>query len=104
MSMYLGVRGTDGKIRDVSDSNGYPMQLTGSNVKDAFEGTANTTKTYVSKMQGFSIQNDGAANLTFTIGGLTITVKPTEGYEDRFDPFTSVQIITTGAFRAVVRG
>lgn len=80
------------------------VTLNDSNVKDAFEGTASDTKTYQSKMRGFSIQNDGAANLTFTINGLTITVKPTEGYEDNFDPFTSVQITATGAFRAVVRG
>lgn len=33
MSTYLGVIGTDGKVRNVSDSNGYPVSLTGSNVE-----------------------------------------------------------------------
>jgi hypothetical protein len=55
-------------------------------------------------MSGFAVQNDGNANLTFTINGLTITVKPTEGFEDIFEPFTSVQVNATGAFRAVVKG
>jgi hypothetical protein len=73
-------------------------------VQDAFADTANVTKTYSSSMSGFAVQNDGTTNLTFTINGLTITVKPTEGFEDIFEPFTSVQVNATGAFRAVVKG
>lgn len=34
MSTYLGVLGTNNKIRDVSDSNGYPVKLTDNTVKD----------------------------------------------------------------------
>jgi DNA replication protein DnaD len=52
MSEQLIVRGTDGKIRDVSDSNGYPIQQTGSKVIGptllatitAAQFTASTTK------------------------------------------------------------
>lgn len=73
-------------------------------VKDSFEGTISITKTYTSSMRGFSIQNDSTENITFTINGLTIKLKPTEGFEDYFEPFTSVQITSNGAFRAVVRG
>lgn len=74
------------------------------NVKDSFEGTATVIKTYTSPMRGFSIQNDSAENITFTINGLTIKLKPTEGFEDYFEPFTSIQITANGAFRAMVRG
>jgi hypothetical protein len=104
MSIYLGVKGTDGKIRDVSDSNGYPMQLTSSNVKDSFSGSANVTKPYATQMRGFSLVNDGAPDVTFTIGGKTITVKQNETFDALFDPFTSVTVTATGAFRAIVKG
>lgn len=73
-------------------------------IKDAFEGTTSITKTYTSNMRGFFIQNDGTDIITFTINGLTIKVKPTEGFDDYFEPFTSIQITSTGAFRALVRG
>lgn len=104
MSEQLIVRGTDGKIRDVSDSNGYPMQLTGSNAKEPFSGSANITKTFTQSMRGFVISNDGAADLTFTIGTATFTVKTGEVFSEYFSPFTQVTVTTTNAFRAYGRG
>ncbi|MGF9711634.1 hypothetical protein [Paenibacillus naphthalenovorans] len=94
----------------VQGSNGASnVQLTGSNVKDAFSGSANVTKNYLppeypTPMRGFSLVNDGAPDVTFTIGGKTITVKQNETFDGLFDPFTSVTVTATGAFRAVVKG
>jgi hypothetical protein len=73
-------------------------------IRDSFENVTSITKTYTSPMRGFSIQNDSTDIITFTINGLTIKLKPTEGFEDYFEPFTSVQITANGAFRAMVRG
>lgn len=81
----------------------------GTVVKDSIIGSANVTKTYNSSMYGFGIVNDasrddtGASDLTFTIGGLTIVVKPRESFDNLFTPFTSVSITATKPFRAVVR-
>lgn len=74
-------------------------------VKDYITGTSSITKNYSTQMTGFAIQNDGDSDLSFTINGLTITVKSTDGpWEDAFDPFTSVTITANSAFRAVVKG
>lgn len=94
----------DSTFTQVSANNGLHVQVTGSNVKDYIEGTVNVTRTYGTPMRGFAIQNDGTQNLTFTINGMTIPVKPTQGWDDTFDPFTTVQINATGAFVAVVKG
>lgn len=72
-------------------------------VKDAFNGTTSVTKAYGSPMFGFAITNDGLANLTFTINGLTISVMPGETFDDLFEPFNGVAITATDAFRSVVR-
>lgn len=72
-------------------------------VKDVINGTSNVTKGYASPMFGFGIVNDGLADLTFTINGLTVTVKPGESFDDLFEPFTGVVISASGAFRSVVR-
>ena len=67
--------------------------------KQPLNGSGNTTITFTSPMQGFVIVNDGSTNLTFTINGDTYTVKPNEKFPECFEPFTSVTIVTTGAFR-----
>jgi hypothetical protein len=63
---------------------------------------ANPITTFPSKRYGFSIMNDGTADLTFTINGNTRTVKPGEGYSSLFEPFTSLTIDSTSAYRAEV--
>lgn len=68
--------------------------------KEPFSGSANTIKTFTSAMNGFVISNDGAADLTFTIGTDTYTVKAGEVFEDLFESFTEVTINSTVAFRA----
>lgn len=72
-------------------------------VKDAFSGSVSVSKTYPIDMFGFGIVNDGVADLTFSIGTFTITVKPGETFDDLFEPFTTVVVTATDAFRAVVR-
>lgn len=72
-------------------------------VKDAFNGSTTTTKTYLTNMYGFAIVNDGDSDLTVSINSFDIVVKSGESFEDLFDPFTTVTITGTSAFRAVVR-
>lgn len=72
-------------------------------VKDAFNSSAPVTKSYNSQMSGFGIVNDGEADLSFTINEFTIIVKPHETFDDLFEPFYSVTVTATDAFRAVVR-
>lgn len=74
----------------------------GSIAMEAWEGSANITQTFTSNRYGFSVVNDGTADLTFTINGQTRTVKPGESYSALFEPFTSVTINATSVFRAEV--
>jgi hypothetical protein len=62
----------------------------------------NPITTFPSNRYGFSIINDGTADLTFTIQGNTRTVKPGENYSALFEAFTSLTINATGAYRAEV--
>jgi len=72
-------------------------------VKDAFNGSTTVTKTYQNNMFGFGIVNDGTSDLTVIINGFNIVVKSGEAFDDLFDPFKTVTITGTSAFRAVVR-
>lgn len=78
-------------------------------LKDAFSGSTTITKTYTTEMFGFGIVNDTevgsdtAADLTFQINGFEITVKPSEAFDDLFEPFQTVTVTATGPYRAVVR-
>lgn len=69
---------------------------------EAWEGSSNITQTFTEDRYGFSIVNDGTTDLTFTINSQTRTVKPGEAYNALFDPFTSITITTTSAYRAEV--
>jgi len=53
---------------------------------------------------GLAISNDNLVNnLTFTVNGLTITVKTNETFDDDFEGFTSITV-HSGSFRLVLRG
>jgi hypothetical protein len=82
---------------------GNPLPI-GLVAKEPFSGSANMTKTFTTTMRGFVISNDGAADLTFTIGAYTFKVKAGEVFEETFAPFTSVSIVATSAYRAYGRG
>lgn len=72
-------------------------------VKDIVNGTASVTRTYGMNMYGFGIVNDGLSDITVRINNIEIIVKPTESFDDLFDPFQTVTIEATDAFRAVIR-
>lgn len=69
---------------------------------EAWEGSTTITKTFSSNRYGFSIVNDGTADLTFTINSQTRKVKPGEAYSSLFEPFTTLTITATSAYRAEV--
>jgi hypothetical protein len=83
--------------------NGAPYyRERGSVAMEAWEGSSNVTKTFTSERWGFAVVNDGTADLTFTINGQTRKVLPGEGYSALFEPFTTVTISATSAYRAEV--
>ena len=90
---YEPIHGRDG-------ANSF-IQL-GTVAMEAWEGSVNITKTFPSNRFGFSIANDGTADLSFTINGNTRTVKVGESYEALFEAFTSVDIVATSPYRAEV--
>lgn len=90
---YEAIEGKDG-------ANSFIQK--GTVAQEAWEGSVNITKTFPSNRYGFSIMNDGTADLTFTINGNTRRVKPGEGYNALFTAFTSVTIEATSAYRAEV--
>lgn len=92
-NQYEVIEGRDG-------ANSF-VQL-GTVAQEAWEGSADITKAFPSNRFGFSIINDGTADLTFTINGQSRTVKSGEGYSALFDAFTQVTINTTGTYRAEV--
>ncbi|MGM7721176.1 chitobiase/beta-hexosaminidase C-terminal domain-containing protein [Metabacillus sp. Hm71] len=72
-------------------------------IKDYFEGNSTIKKSYQEDMMGFRITNDhNSTDLTFTIHGITISVKPKETFKGKFAPFRSVAINTTVPYRATV--
>lgn len=84
-------------------ANGGPYYThRGTIAMEAWEGSANITKSFANNRYGFSVINDGTADLTFTINAQTRTVKPGEAYSALFEPFTTVTINATSAYRAEV--
>lgn len=80
----------------------YYMFQRGTIAMESWEGSANITKTFDSIRYGFSVLNDGTTDFTFTINGQTRKVKPGEAYSALFEPFTTVTITATSAYRAEV--
>lgn len=69
---------------------------------EAWQGSVDSVQSFGSNRYGFSIANDGANDVTFTINAQTRTVKSGETYSALFEPFTSVTITATSAYRAEV--
>ena len=72
-------------------------------IQEAFSGNSTITYTCKNPSYMFSIKNDGGSNLTFTINGITITVKPGEVFEDYFEVFNNVIVTTTVSYRALIK-
>lgn len=84
-------------------SDGAPFyRARGTIAMEAWEGSANITQTYTTNRYGFSVINDGTADLTFIINTQTRKVKVGEAYSALFEPFTTVTINATSAYRAEV--
>jgi hypothetical protein len=84
-------------------SDGAPYyRARGTIAMEAWEGSANITKTFTDNRYGFSVVNDGTADLTFTINSQTRKVKPGENYYALFEAFTTVTIAATSSYRAEV--
>jgi hypothetical protein len=87
-------------VTPISKDAPLDTKVVGKTIIDAFSGSANITKTYGTGKTGFMITNDGTSSLTVTINGITFTVKATETFDGVFQPFTSVTVTTTSAYRA----
>ncbi|MDF2789824.1 MAG: hypothetical protein K0S80_2922 [Neobacillus sp.] len=89
-------------VTGTSTTSKPKVVILGSIAKESWEGSATVTTPFATERNGFGIKNDGDTPLTFTINGQTRTVLQKESYYAVFEPFTSVLIATTGAFRAEV--
>ena len=79
------------------------IQVLNSKVVAYYAGSTTATHTPGLPCVGISITNDGASSLTFTINSITITVKAGENFSAEFDPFTSVTVTTSVAYRLVLK-
>lgn len=71
--------------------------------QEFFSGTGNFSKTFNKFCEELIVINDGSADLTFVAGDISFTLKPGEVFDEEINPFNSVQITATGAFRGYVR-
>lgn len=98
---YLMINGKQIKLVDNSDGSfSVANALTGSKPQEPFNGSTTVTHAFTKSMSGFGITNDGASDLTFTIGADTYTVKAGETWEYPVDAFAQVTITTGVAYRA----
>jgi hypothetical protein len=74
----------------------------GTVVIDMFYGDTSVTKTYT-EAQGLFIRNDSPNDLTISINGLSMYLKEDEWIDEKFEPFTQLEITANGRFRATVR-
>jgi len=76
------------------------------NVIDYISASANTT--YGPKpsncVYGLKIKNDGASDITVTVNGLTMAIKPSEVFEESVQATNTFTITAAVAFRCWVRG
>jgi hypothetical protein len=85
------------------DKNGNPVNFN-KTIKDSWDGSVDDTRSWPTTMSYFSIVNDGAERITVIIDDdITFIVDVGEDFSEDFDPFTSVQIVTTSPFRAYVK-
>jgi len=84
----------------VTVSNPYtPLE-----VKESFTGTGNLSKTFGAAVKSLWFKNDGASDMTITIGGIPFIVKGGETFDECFPAFTTMDIVATESYRARVRG
>lgn len=74
----------------------------GTIVKDYVADNQDVIKNYSEPKFGISIVNDGESDVTFTVNGMTILVRPREAFDGLFEAFINVQVTATDNFRMVV--
>lgn len=103
----LRVNGTELKVYDDTQIMQLIRNIQGGGamlvVKEYFEGNTNITKSFSEDMDGLTISNDGATDMTVVINEITIPVKAGEVFDETFEPFTEVTINTSGSYRAYVK-
>jgi hypothetical protein len=73
-------------------------------VFDYISASANTTKTYTNNfINSLKIKNDGASDISVTINGLTMAIKPSEVFEESVATTNTFTITAAVAFRCWVR-
>jgi len=71
--------------------------------QEFFSGTGAFTKTFRGDREELVLINDGSADLTFTAGATTFTLKPGEVFDEEINPFSAIDVTATGSFRGYVR-
>lgn len=72
-------------------------------IVDSVAGSGNLAHIFSAPCRGFSILNDGTADLTFQIGNITVPVKSGSTFDDKFFIFKQVTIAATSTFKFVGR-
>jgi hypothetical protein len=72
-------------------------------IVDSISGSGNLVHNFAVPCRGFSILNDGTADLTFQIGSVTVPVKAGASFDDKFFIFKQVTITSTSTFKFVGR-
>lgn len=62
------------------------------------------TKTSLKKdWKSLAITNDDSTDLQFIVNNITVTVKPREQFDDKFEYFKQVEILTNVSYRLILR-
>lgn len=72
--------------------------------REPFSGSASQDITLVRRAYGLFIENDGSADVTFSAGAFTFTIKPGGQFNDELEPFNTISITATSSYRGYVRG
>lgn len=68
-----------------------------------FSGSANQTIALKSQYESLYIVNNGGASLTFATPAFTFTLDPGEVFDETIDPFDTLIITATSAYKGFVR-
>ncbi|OPH61731.1 hypothetical protein BC351_00375 [Paenibacillus ferrarius] len=93
-----GIQGLQG-VQGLSGSGGSgSLNLSTFIVRDTW--TVTGTKTLSQKADQLYVNNTGTSDLTISVNGIVIPIKPLEKFLDHFDEFTQVTITASSTFEA----
>lgn len=87
----------DGTAVNVADALDLPVQ-------SAYSGVGPATIELTTPATGLAIINEGSAPLTVSIGWVSVVVAPGRAFDDRFEPFSALQIDGSSAWALCVKG